>query len=379
MKKMTYKWLSIFAMLLLFVGCGLFGRDEDENGNGDGADEPIEQPAPDNGDTDPDPSEDPDDADQVTQDLAAWMPRLNNVVYSYEGVGNEFASFTWNPQFNAEDYYQLVLNNGGTVMAEVYEYANDEVVRTFTRPETYFRDNFTEIGSVVSASDAEVVLRTPIAVGTSWTNGDVTYEITAVAEEITVPLDTYETIEVTLTYPDTIIRRYYAEDVGLVYEVSETEDLMIESKLSDIQTNTPEVLHLTVYQGDDQALGLDQLEAEITLETNDPARLALQELFRGEAAGYGEVFLLPEATEINYLFINNAGVVEVDLSSEYVTNMNAGSAGEVLFLAGLTNTLLRYYGAEELLLTIDGGNYESGHIILEAGETLTFNEEILNP
>lgn len=375
MKKSLLNWLSVASLMLILAGCSLFGRDETDNGNG--TEDPVEQPAPDdNGDTDP--VEEPDDNDEVNQNLEAWLPRLNNVVYKYEGEGNEFASFTWNPQFNRDDYYQTATNNGGTVMVDILNYSTDEITRVFRRPETYFRDNFTDIGTISTNPANEALLKTPIAVGTSWSTEEADYEITAVDAEIQVPAGTYRAIEVTSTYDNTVIKRYYAEEIGLVYEVTETEGTTIESKLAEILTNTPEVLHLTVFQSDDQAMGLDQIEAELGLNTNDPARLSLQKLLRGEMEGYEDIFLLPEGTEINYLFLNSENVVEIDLSSDYVSNMNAGSAGEMLFLSGLANTLIRYYGAEEVLLTIDGQNYESGHIVLQDGETLSFNEELIN-
>lgn len=375
MKKSLLNWLSVASLMLILAGCSLFGRDETDNGNG--TEDPVEQPAPDdNGDTDP--VEEPDDNDEVNQNLEAWLPRLSNVVYKYEGEGNEFASFTWNPQFNRDDYYQTATNNGGTVMVDILNYSTDEITRVFRRPETYFRDNFTDIGTISTNPANEALLKTPIAVGTSWSTEEADYEITAVDAEIQVPAGTYRAIEVTSTYDNTVIKRYYAEEIGLVYEVTETEGTTIESKLAEILTNTPEVLHLTVFQSDDQAMGLDQIEAELALNTNDPARLSLQKLLRGEMEGYEDIFLLPEGTEINYLFLNSENVVEIDLSSDYVSNMNAGSAGEMLFLSGLANTLIRYYGAEEVLLTIDGQNYESGHIVLQDGETLSFNEELIN-
>ncbi|MPM51125.1 hypothetical protein SDC9_97872 [bioreactor metagenome] len=48
--------------------------------------------------------------------------------------------------------------------------------------------------------------------------------------------------------------------------------------------------------------------------------------------------------------------------------MNAGSGFEAMILQCLTNTLGDYYQVEEVYITIDGGPYESGHIIIEEGE-----------
>lgn len=371
MKKKTIGWAAGLALLFALIGYGVASMGNDEA-------EPAEDPTEEIVVDEEDEEEEAEETNDVNQTLADWIPRINNVVYSYEGFGNEYASFNWTPQFNQENYYQIAKDNGGTTVVEIYEYHDDEIVRTFSRPETYFRDNFTAIGAIDEYTENEVVLKKPIAVGTNWSTGEADYEITAVDKEISVPAGDYTTIEVTITYDDSVIKRYYAEDIGLVYEWTETEGFEIESKLENIETDTVEIIPLTVYQADDQAMGLDRINAEIQLKTNDPARMALQELFTGEADGFENIYLLPNGTEINYLFLNDEDIVEVDLSGEYITNMNAGSSGESLYLTGLGNTLAQYYGVEKVLLTIDGDNYEGGHILLRDGEYLIYDESTVN-
>lgn len=373
MKKKTIAWVIGLSLLFALIGYGIGSMSNDD---------PI--PTVDPGDetevvgeeeTDEDTEE---EVNAVNQTLADWIPRLDNVVYNYEGFGNEYASFKWTPQFNQENYYQIAKDNSGTTMVEIYEYSDDEIVRTFSRPETYFRDNFTSIGIIDEYEENEVILKKPIAVGTSWTSDTASYEITAIDKEIKVPAGDYKTVEVTIEYDDSVIKRYYAENVGLVYERTETEGFEIESKLAEIQTDTAETIPLTVYQADGQVMGLDRISAEIQLNTNDPARVALQELLSGETDGLENIYLLPEGTEINYLFLNSEDIVEVDLSSEYISNMNTGSSGESLYLTGLGNTLSQYYGVEKVLLTIDGDNYEGGHILLRDDEYLIYDDSMLN-
>lgn len=364
--------LSIFSVLIL-SSCGYFIIDDSSEEPTDPTEEvdtpPVVEEPDDNGE---------EDNDELSQELSDWLPRLENVVYSYEGTGNEFATYAFNPQFNQDDYYQIVTNNGGTVLAEVFKYTEEEIVRTFRLAEVYYRDNFTSIGTTGDESADEVILKLPIEVGTSWSGAEAEYEITAVKQEIEVPAGNYETIEVTVSYTDSVSKRYYAKDVGLVYETHDMGDFTVESSLSTIQTDTPESLLLRVYVPDDEALGLDVVSSELVLPTNAPARTAIQEMLSGQNDNYSDINVLPEGTEINHLFKNDDGIIEVDVSSEFITNMNAGSTGEILFLASLSNTLLQYYGAEELLLTVDGEQYESGHILLEEGETIKFNYEIVN-
>lgn len=378
MIKKYYKWISILVFSVFMTSCGLFSNEETDD---PGTDSPTEQPSETPDETDNGEETDTNGQsteDEVNQDLSAWLPRLDNVVYSYEGIGNEFAEYNWTPQFNQDDYYQVVNQNPGTTLVEIFEYREDEIVRTFQRGETYFRDNFTEIGSFPDDRQEEVLLKAPIEVGNSWSNEDSDYEITAIDHEIEVPYGTFNAIEVTITTDDAVTKRYYAEDVGLVSDVFESEGMTVESNLESVETDTPEILPFTVFVPDDQAMGMDQVEAELALNTNDPARVAITELLSGQADGFENINILPEGTTINYLFLNNDNIVEVDVSSEFEENMNAGSTGELFAVYTLVNTLSQYYGAQEVLLTVDGEPYEGAHMALQEGETLAFNEDMVN-
>lgn len=378
MIKKYYKWIFIIVFSVFMTSCSLFSN---EKTNDTGADSPTEQPSESPDETNKD--EDTKNNDQpveneVNQDLSAWMPRFENVVYSYEGIGNEFAEYNWTPQFNHGDYYQIAKQNPGTTLVEIFEYREDAIVRTFHRGETYFRDNFTEIGSFPDYRQDEVLLKAPIEVGNSWINEDSHYEITAIHHEIEVPYGTFNAIEVTITTDDTLTKRYYAEDIGLISEVFESKGMTVESNLENVMTDTPEIIPFTVFVPDDQATGMDQVQTELVLNTNDPARLAITELLSGQADGFENINILPKGTTINYLFLNNDNIVEVDVSSEFEENMNAGSTGELFAIYTLVNTLSQYYGVQEVLLTVDKEPYEGAHMVLEEGETLAFNEDMVN-
>ena len=371
MNKRSMKWLSLFLSAGILASCGLFQDDTTEPE----ADDPTEIVE----DVD-EPNEEPGETTdtEINQDLSAWMPRLDNVTYQYEGIGNEYAAFTSYPQFNQENFYQIARNNGGTTVAEIYEYRDDSIVRTFQKEETYYRDNFSEIGTFTDEMTEEIVLQLPIEVGHSWESNETSYEITAVDHELTVPADSYSALEITATSGDgATMKRYYAENVGLVAEIYEDGEFVVESNLESIEENSAEIVPLSVYVADEQAMGMDVVEATIELMTNDPARVALQELLSGQNTDYPETNILPAGTEIQYLFLNNDRVVEIDVSEEF-ENMNAGSTGELFFIYNLVNTLSQYYGTDEVLLTVDGEPYSGAHMILEEGETLTFNEEMVN-
>lgn len=369
MKRQMMKWFTAFFSVLLLSSCGFF-QDNTENTD---TEEPIQEVPAKNIDN---PNETTDSG--INQDLTAWLPRLENVTYHYEGAGNEFAEYTKFPQFNQNVYYQTTSFNGGTALVEIYEYRDEEVVRVFEKGETYFRDNFADIGTFKINQEEEILLKLPLEVGHSWESNDTTFEITSVDHEITVPAGTYKTIEVTATIEeDIIIKRYYAEGVGLVSDQYQDGDIVIESNLREIEKDTVETINLEVYVADDQAMGMDIIDATLELETNAPARVAMEELFTGKNENFPEINILPEGTDIQYLFLNNDRIVEVDLSEEF-EQMNAGSTGELFYIFNLVNTLSSYYGTTEVLLTVNGEPYTGGHMALSEGETLQFNQEMVN-
>ena len=372
MKKKIFKNVSIISSLFILASCGILFDSEDETTDNSNQEDTNEQT------TETEENEPEENEFEVTQDLTAWIPRLENVVYEYEGINNEYAEFIFTPQFNEEDYYQFVTDNGGTTMAEIYEYQENEIVQIFSRPETYFRDNFIEIGLPDEYKEDEVILKQPIEEGTKWSGEEDEYEITDTSAEVEVPEGTYSAIEVTIKHEDATTKRYYAEDVGLVHEIYEAEEMTVESKLENIKEDTVEELPFNVYIPGPEAIGMDIVDAQLELETNAPARKAINELLLGQDEDFEEAKILPDDTIINYLFLNEENIVEVDLSKEFVENMNAGSTGELFTVYTLVNTLADYYGSEEVLLTVEEKPYEGAHMTLEEGETLDFEYEMMD-
>jgi len=65
-----------------------------------------------------------------------------------------------------------------------------------------------------------------------------------------------------------------------------------------------------------------------------------------------------------------SGVVTVDFSKEFISGMNAGAAAEGAILQSIANTAGSLYGASQVIITIGGQLYESGHIAFKQGEAI---------
>ena len=346
----------------------------------------VDENVTDDGTNDDDTNDSDEDTngetDQVSQDIETWFPRLENTLLEYEGEGMEYSSFTRYPQFAHDDTLQMLESTGGTDVAIIYEYTENQIEEVFIRPETYFREDFVDTGLESEHSGFNIILQAPIEVGHSWESPNgTTSEITEVGIEMDTPMGTVEAIGVTTIFEDGIEVSYYGEGIGLIQREmvqGDDEETKVTSRLTAFEDNKAEEIPLTVYGVDDQALGIDAVPVTMSLMTNDPARLTLASLMRGESPETEGLYLLTEGVEINYMYLGHDGIVHVDFSSELVNEMNAGSGTEGLLLQSIANTIGGYYGVQEIALTVDGGSYESGHILLEEGDTLTVDHSNVN-
>lgn len=364
-------------------GCGWFG-DTDSDVESPETEEEIvtdengeEETDQDNGTADEENGEEA----EVDQDLTVWFPKLEDTLLDYDGEGNEFAPFTRYPQFVKDDTLQMVESTGGTDVVRIYEYSDDEIKEIFSRPETYFREDFEDTGLESEQEDFEILLQKPLEEGHSWESpSGSTSEITGVNIEKELPFGTVTTLEVTRTFEDgSETVEYYGENIGLIERVFQAEEAEneVSSTLSSQSENTPEEFSLMVYAIDDQAMGLDSTPVTMELYTNDPARLALADILKGQAPNAESPQVIAENTEINFMYLRQDGVVHVDFSAD-LADMNAGSGVEAMILQGIVNTVAGYYNVEEVLLTLDNEPYESGHIALEDGQTMPVDQSNVN-
>lgn len=121
---------------------------------------------------------------------------------------------------------------------------------------------------------------------------------------------------------------------------------------------------------------LYHLDKEVMFKTNDVSRKTLEEVYK-EVLKQTNASVLTENTKINSLYLNKNGMVYIDLSGDFLKEMNAGSGYESMILDSLATTFGYYYGVDKVVLTIDGGNYESGHIALEKGDYISVDKDAL--
>ncbi len=320
----------------------------------------------------PSPSLSPSPAVLTVGDYYPFTP---NLIMTYAGEGNEFAFFVSHVDYISNGAIQIRTNNGGTESVSVYTIDNGALKEVFSQPETYYMVDYTSLSTM-----SEIAIMEPIAVGTTWTldSGDQR-SITAIDASVTVPLGTYEALEVTTTYDDSTVKDYYAVDVGLIkrlFTPNSDPSNQISSMLQAYEVGNPLTQNARFYYPDFDNDQVAYVEKVLEFFTGDSLESKFETEFRNAPAGSSLAPLMSPATTINSItFDMNTGVATIDFSEEFITQMNAGTSLESMILTSVGDALGTYFQTDKVSITIDGGPYESGHILMNIGEYLTFDRE----
>ncbi|PKM61197.1 MAG: hypothetical protein CVU99_04315 [Firmicutes bacterium HGW-Firmicutes-4] len=307
-------------------------------------------------------------ANEVTLRVEDYFPIRENTRSAFAGQGNEFATYDVFIDYATPSRVQQRISNGGTVTVNVIELVDGQLVKTLSQPETYYRENFLGKGN-----QKEILLMEPLKVGTTWVLTDNrTRSITNIAAAVTTPYGNLQALEVTTTavnQPNQNQRDYYVQDLGLVksvFEVGENGE-EISSSLAAIEEGVAMTQAISFYYPNLNNGKIEYQIKPLDFYTNDITRDRLAMAYKTNAP----VPVFSPNTRINSLYLNQDGMVYLDLCRDYLSEMNAGAELETMMLQSIANTFGSYYGVERVLLTIDNQLYESGHIALKQGEYLT--------
>ncbi|WP_312700763.1 GerMN domain-containing protein [Sedimentibacter sp.] len=297
----------------------------------------------------------PDNNNQDEYSAEDYFPVVENTKYSYQGEGNEFASYTVYIDYISNNRFQTRTNNGGTETIKVYEFKDNQLTELYSRGETYFREDFTNR----EFQEGSVVLKPPY---------------TGELKQIVTQHGNFDAIEVTTESGNGTITNYYAKDVGLVKSIFKSGTSEVSSTLADVEQNMPLIQTVALYYPDLDGIHLNSVDVQISFNTNDSAKDVIEKTVK-DMSVY-ELFSIN--TKINELYFNEKDEsVYIDLSKNFIEEMNAGAGYESMILQSIANTLGSYYGVENIYLTIDGSLYESGHISMEENEPLKVDYSVV--
>lgn len=301
-------------------------------------------------------------------ELLDYFPLTPDVFSDYAGTGNEYVPMTSYVEYVWSDMIQLVYDNGGTQIHTLYAVRDGEVRVLKNQPELYARE---DLSLVPADSDGEILIKEPITVGTSWfvTGGSRT--ITDLHASVTTPSGTYDALEVTTIGNDTTTRDYYAPGIGFIKQAV-TGAYEITQELKNRMVGTPQDRDITFYypRMTDTDVEIVSTTIPVELYTNDNLTDILEQNFQSVPSGDLHV-IMSSGTEILSMKLDPSNwIVTVDLSPEFVSEMNTGAEMECAILQCLANTVGSLYGVEKVAVTLAGQPYESGHVALGPGESL---------
>lgn len=301
--------------------------------------------------------------------VSDYFPLTPDVTWQYTGVGHSTLQMSVIVDYVRPNQIQLSTNNGATEIRKLYRVGNGVVQLLKEKPELYVREDLSVLKLKTSG---EILLKEPIAVGTSWPAGDNTRTITRVDCPVTTPAGTFQTVEVTEVATDITTRWYYAPDVGYV-KMSVTGAYEMLQELAARQTGKPLSQALTLYYPRATANDVEITCQELTvkMKTNTGLKEILTSYFRKPPAD-GLIPLIAKDVKINKITSNQAkGIATIDFSANLVTEMNLGASFEAAVLRCITNSVGHAYDFRKVIITVDGQPYASGHFDMAPGEAFT--------
>lgn len=167
--------------------------------------------------------------------LSSYFPLTKGSTWRYLGEGMEYASFTREVLFARDRRGQLREDNGGTIIAAVYEIADDAIIRIYNAGEAYDDENRLDI--TTPESEQTAILRTPLQTGTTWqTPGNETRTITATDAVVETPAGTFENcivVKIESAGDYSTLHEYFKEGIGLVLREFESEGYRVISTLEE--------------------------------------------------------------------------------------------------------------------------------------------------
>jgi len=160
--------------------------------------------------------------------LGNFFPVVAGSTWEYQGEGNEYASFSRKILFTSGNLAQIREDNGGTVSAAVFKISPDAVTRIFFLGEAYGQTNYLHSPS----NENIVILKTPLQVGTKWTEPNGNREIVDLNATVTTPAGSFtQCLKVKISNENSTLYEYFKNGVGMVKREFISGDTKISSSL----------------------------------------------------------------------------------------------------------------------------------------------------
>lgn len=308
-----------------------------------------------------------------TYTLEEYFPFQENRHQIFAGEGNEYAAFETYVDYIDGNKMQERKINGGTISISVYSRDLDTISRVFFEGESYGRWS-----AMNQTNREEILLKSPLKVGTTWKVQQDQVEaeraITSVDYEVHTAMGVWKCIEVTTRFEHSTLKEYYAPTVGLVQQVftnSQEPSSEIRSILVKTEKEVKYPTMIRVYYPEFELNSLLYTEIPVLLSTNQEMAESWMQEMKKAPQGSSLLPIFSENTRILHIQrVSAENRLVLNLSKEFVSEMNAGTTLEALLLKSIAATFGYHYQVSWVELQIDGKPYASGHVELEPGQAL---------
>ncbi|QJW48312.1 GerMN domain-containing protein [bacterium BFN5] len=138
--------------------------------------------------------------------------------------------------------------------------------------------------------------------------------------------------------------------------------------------NPPGTMKITIYHATKDAQNLVP-DIQVVPSSDHPAKTAIERLIAGTKQP-DLVSVIPPGTKLRGISIKEH-IAYVDFNDKLVKNNGGGSAGEVLLVAAIVNTLTEFPEVQKVQILVEGKKVDtiSGH--LDTSEPLSRSEKII--
>ena len=304
--------------------------------------------------------------------ISEYYPFLENTLLDFEGVGNEYAEQKVYFEFIEKNRAQLKVINPGTNLIKILELKDGALTEIYLEGEFYHIENMLNVKS----TEQNIILKEPLEVGNTWTTQEgYQKKITSIDSKINTPYGELDALEVTTIFEAGKLQKdYFAKGIGFVARNYIYGEMEVKTLLKEIK-KTPLAHEILVYYPMIDGSGVVYVNDNLSFTTNGSIEKILENKLKNPPSDKLTKDL-PEMVSINKIYLDRSDwIVKIDLSDNFLTELNAGSTYEYEVIKSIVNTLGRFYDTEKVYISINGRPYESGHMQLTKEETFKINTE----
>lgn len=308
----------------------------------------------------PSPEETPEVSDAEATD---YFPFIPDTKFVYEGSGSEYADQTIFFDYIVGENAQRRIQTAGTTVGQVIVAESGKIVLQYSEEEFYsFYPLLNE-----EANQSEILLMEPLQVGNEWELEDGRVRIiTDIEAAISTPYGDFSALEVTTESDESVHKSYYVKDIGLVksvFEPADASDAIITELASVVEGYSWET-DLRVYYPEWEEQNSVHKDFIVPNATNESVESVMTYYLQQDPSIETAAAVLDDDTEIKSIVRQTEQQqVTVDFN-DAITKRGMGSDFESQMLQSIVNTIAGYYSVEKVVISVEGGPYETGHFYL---------------